>query len=88
MKLVRNAVAGTLESSDVLVSIQPADRLEVEVDSVVMAQWGRAIRETVNTVLQAAGVTTGLVRIQDRGARDCTLRARLTTVLDRASRAE
>ena len=50
MKLIRKAVAGTLESSDALVEVSPAPGVELEIESAVMAQFGDAIEavEAVN----------------------------------------
>ena len=45
MKLIRKAVAGTLESSDALVEVSPAPGVELEIESAVMAQFGDAIEK-------------------------------------------
>lgn len=81
MTIVRSAVAGTLESSDALVSIAPARQLEVHVESVVMKQFGDAIEASVRQVLREFSVTGAQVRVQDRGALDCTIRARVETAV-------
>ncbi|MEG2175056.1 MAG: citrate lyase acyl carrier protein, partial [Oscillospiraceae bacterium] len=77
--------AGTLESSDVYVTVEPSkDVLEIEVDSVVYQQFGDAIRAAVASVLQEMGVTSGHVRLNDRGALECTIRARVETAVMRS----
>lgn len=81
MTIVRSAVAGTLESSDALVSIAPSRQLEVHVESVVMKQFGDAIEASVRQVLRKLSVTGAQVRVQDRGALDCTIRARVETAV-------
>ena len=82
MKIVRNASAGTMESSDAYVEVTPnGDTLEVEVESVVLAQFGDAIRTVVREVLADCGVDGGYVRVVDRGALDCVIRARVETAL-------
>lgn len=81
MTIVRSAVAGSLESSDVLVSIAPSQQLEVYVESVVMKQFGDAIETSVLQVLREFSVTGAQVHIQDRGALDCTIRARVETAV-------
>jgi citrate lyase subunit gamma (acyl carrier protein) len=81
MTIVRSAVAGTLESSDALVSIAPSRQLEVHVESVVMKQFGDAIEASVRQVLRELSVTGAQVRVQDRGALDCTIRARVETAV-------
>lgn len=80
MKIVQCAAAGTLESSDAYVEIEPAeDGLEVQLESVVMEQFGDAIRSTVCDVLQELGVEAAKVRVADRGALECVIRARVET---------
>lgn len=87
MKIVREAVAGTLESSDVMVRIAPidAEQHDLLISSSVEKQFGMAIRVTVLQVLQQLGVSPVQVMIDDKGALDCVLRARLETALLRAS---
>lgn len=84
MEIKKNATAGTMESSDVYVEIEPnATGLELELESVVMAQFGEAIRETVQQVLDENGVENAKVRVVDRGALECVIRARVETALIR-----
>ncbi|KXB39592.1 citrate lyase acyl carrier protein [Amygdalobacter nucleatus] len=85
MKLLQAAIAGTLESSDAMVTVEPADSLEVEIDSSVYAQFGEQIRKTAYEVLKNLDVDGAKVQINDRGALDCTLRARLETAVFRAN---
>ncbi|MDY2987813.1 MAG: citrate lyase acyl carrier protein [Peptoniphilus sp.] len=84
MELKHDAVAGTLESSDALVRIEPAEDLQVEIESSVMAQFGRQINETVRAVLKDLEVEKAKVRVQDKGALECTLKARVETAVFRA----
>lgn len=79
MKIVKNAVAGTLESSDAYVEILPAEDLIITVESVVQAQFGDEIRSAVADVLDQCGVTQANVRVVDRGALECVIRARVET---------
>ena len=81
---IRMAVAGTLESSDVMVRVRPAEVLSLEIKSPVLEQYGDAIRQTVAEVLADRGVTAAEIELIDRGALDCTIRARLETALERA----
>ena len=82
MKITKNASAGTMESSDVYVEIEPAaDGIHLEVDSVVIRQFGDAIRKVVKDVLAEQGVESANVRIVDRGALECVLRARVETAI-------
>ena len=84
-EIVRRAVAGTLESSDVYVELEPSDSgIEVKIDSVVLNQFGMQIRRVVDEVLNAQGVTRARVSLMDRGALDCVFRARVETAVMRA----
>ena len=48
MKILKNAVAGTLESSDLFIQIEPDDKeLTLEIDSVVANQHLDSIRGAV-----------------------------------------
>ena len=84
MEITSVAVAGTLESSDIYVEAEPGDTLEITIESVVLKQYGEEIRRTVQSVLDELGVTRGKISVQDRGAVDCTIRARVETAVRRA----
>ena len=86
MKIVREALAGTQESSDLMVKIAPADgELEIVIHSEVIKQFGEQIRQVVNDTLRAMNVHQGLIIIEDKGALDCVIRARLQSALLRAA---
>ena len=70
-----------MESSDVYVQIEPSASLEIQVESVVYNQFGQAIREVVTEVLQEQGVEAASVRVIDRGALECVIRARVETAI-------
>ena len=81
----RASVAGTLESSDVYVELSPSDSgIEIELDSVVLDQFGEDIRRTVSEVLEENGVRSARISLVDRGALDCVIRARVETAILRA----
>ena len=81
MNIQKSASAGTMESSDVYVQIEPATSLEIKVESVVYNQFGEAIRDVVAEVLQEQGIEAASVRIIDRGALECVIRARVETAI-------
>jgi citrate lyase subunit gamma (acyl carrier protein) len=85
MRIARKAQAGTMQSSDLMVALEPAEALEVEVESTVKRQFEHLIRAVVAGVLTAHGVTAGRVRITDRGALDYAIQARLETALARSA---
>ena len=85
MKIVKNAVAGTLESSDAYVQVEPNEAgIEIVLESVVLTQFGDDIKASVMEVLAQNEVTNAKVSVNDRGAIDCTIRARVETALKRA----
>ncbi|HHV42524.1 MAG TPA: citrate lyase acyl carrier protein [Clostridiaceae bacterium] len=88
MKILREASSGTLESSDVLVTVYPAETLSLEIESPVLAQYGDKIEATCREVLARLKVETGVIKLQDQGALDCTIRARLETAVRRAAKQE
>lgn len=84
-EIVRRATAGTLESSDAYVELEPgAGEIEIELDSVVEGQFGAQIRRVVAEVLDEQGVGSARVKLVDRGALDCVIRARVETAVARA----
>ncbi len=80
-KIIQRATAGTLESSDVFVTLEPACGLEIEIDSVVQNQFGDTILKTVEEVLNDLQVEDAKLSIVDRGALDCVIRARVETAV-------
>ena len=82
--ILYSASAGTLESSDVYVEITPAESgIEIDLNSVVQAQFGEDILPVVREVLEECGVDKAKLTIQDRGALDCVIRARVETAVMR-----
>ena len=87
MKILRNAVAGTMESSDAVVTIFPSDAgLQINLTSTVEAQYGASIYKLVKDVLERMDIDSAIVSINDHGALDCTLRARVETAVIRAQK--
>lgn len=84
MVIQKSAMAGTLESSDAQVTVEPADRLELSITSSVMNQYGRQIRERILETLDRLEVKTGIVTVIDKGALDCTLKARVECAVFRS----
>lgn len=76
MKIEKPAVAGTLESSDCQVAIEPGEcGIEFELDSVVINQYGNQIRKVVFETLKNLGVNDVKIAVVDKGALDCTIKA-------------
>ena len=82
MKILKNASAGTMESSDVYVQIEPGcDGIQLQLESVVAQQFGDSIQAVVREVLKELDVEHAKVRIVDRGALECVIRARVETAV-------
>lgn len=82
---IKNAVAGTLESGDILIQIGPGKGLDINLKSSVEAQFGSQIRSLIRETLSGLGITDASVNAVDKGALDCTIRARVTAAAVRAS---
>lgn len=84
MKIEKNATAGTLESSDVLVKIEPLDKLEIVINSDVLPQFGKQIKATIEKTLAKLNVTQGLIIVDDKGALDFIIEARVQAAVFRS----
>jgi len=85
VKIVKKVQAGTLQSSDLMVFLEPAETLTVTIESAVLKQFGELIRAKVDEVLALHGIDAGEVRITDRGALDYAIEARLETAIMRGT---
>ena len=84
MEIRRKVQAGTMQSSDVMVFIEPAEDMIIEIDSTVKKQFEHLIRQKVQEVLDQFGITAGRVRISDRGALDYAIAGRMEAAVKRA----
>lgn len=84
MKIEKPALSGTLESSDLLVKVEPNKGLEIVINSDVQKQFGHQIKQVVNQTLLDLGVSDGLFIIEDRGALDCIIKARVQSAVQRS----
>jgi citrate lyase subunit gamma (acyl carrier protein) len=82
---INNAVAGTLESGDILIRIAPGEGLQIDLQSSVSAQFGRQIKAVITETLTGLGIDNAYVKATDKGALDCTIRARVTAAAVRAT---
>ena len=85
MEILKPAMAGTLESSDAQVTGEPGtDGIQLTLSSSVMNQYGRQIKATVLETLERLGVENAQVTVVDKGALDCTLKARVECAVFRS----
>lgn len=73
----QSATAGTTESSDIMITLKPnANGIQIELDSNVKKQFGDHISALITDVLQRLSINDVLVEAVDKGALDCTIKAR------------
>lgn len=85
MEIQKTAMAGTLESSDAQITVEPSDNLSVNIESSVMNQYGRQIKAIVLKTLEELEVANARVTVVDKGALECTLKARVECAVYRSS---
>lgn len=88
MIIQREAVAGTLESSDIMITITKAETVTVNLTSPVSQLYGGSIRSAIKEVLEELNITGAEISAVDHGALDCTIRARMYAAAERACEEE
>ena len=83
MKVEKMVMAGSLESNDLLITLSESEdkTLNLSIESIVKKQFGKRIESIVQEMLQEFNIEEGNVRIQDMGALDCTIKARMETAI-------
>ena len=85
MEIKRPAIAGTLESSDCQVMVEAGEgKIDLSLDSAVINQYGNQIRKVVLETLENLGVDDVKIAIVDKGAFDCTIKARVEGAIFRS----
>ena len=78
MEIKKPAVAGTLESSDCQVTVEPGNgKVDFSLESAVIHQFGNQIKKVTLETLKDLGVDNVRISIVDKGALDCTIKARI-----------
>lgn len=75
------ASCGTLESNDCLITVKKYEKLEIVIESIVYDQFKDQIESVIKDVLKEMNQTSLFVHIQDKGALDYAIRARLMTAI-------
>ncbi len=75
------------ESGDILIQIAPSDvdGLHIELDSTVAYQFGEQIKKVIINTLKELGINKANVKATDKGALDCTIKARVTAAAVRST---
>jgi citrate lyase subunit gamma (acyl carrier protein) len=87
MKPLIAAQAGTFESSDIIILIEPqADNTGqiIEVESTVMLQYGENIKSIIKDMLDQHQVSDVHIIAKDKGALEPVIRARVETAIYRS----
>lgn len=85
MKIINKSSAGTMESNDALVILEPIEgKTRIDLASPVQEQYGAQILSAINDVVGAFGIENALVIVRDHGALDCTIKARVETAIRRS----
>ena len=92
MEIIKVGMAGTLESCDASVTVEPpgpslapgAPGLELAIECPDKRFSGH-VTKAVRAALAEAGVVAARVSVRDRSALDCTIRARVLAACQRAS---
>lgn len=87
MNITRTASAGTVESSDIMVTVEPNENngVQIELQSSVEKQFGDQIRKVLTETLEKLKVDNVNVSAVDQGALDCTIEARTVVAVYRAA---
>ncbi len=87
MNINQMATAGTLESGDIMVTVEPAaaSGIRIELSSVVEKQFGEHIRKVIHETAEKNGVNNIAIFANDRGALDCVIVSRVATAICRAA---
>lgn len=90
MDIKRTAIAGTLESSDISITIEANDEagIEIMLKSSVEKQFGTQIKKVIMDTLEENGVKNALIKVVDKGAIDYVIKARTETAIYRAAEKE
>lgn len=75
--------AGSLESSDCLITIAASEEIDITIESVVLEQFGEDIKNVILDTLAIHNITKLKVLCQDKGALDYTIKSRLETAIKR-----
>lgn len=87
LEIKKQAIAGTVESSDcqILIDQNPGKGIEIQLNSSVAKQYGKRIVQVVEETLKNLEIQDAKVLIEDKGALDCTIKARTIAAVHRAA---
>lgn len=87
MEIIQTGQAGSLESQDILITIEKAESqngLTIEIDSPSKIQYGSRIHKEIESVAKNLGLESAHIMAVDKGALRFTIKARTETAIKRA----
>lgn len=86
MEIKKIGMAGTMESSDISITIEPSEEFGINVilQSPLEKQFGKQIIKVIKDTISKNGVENAIVKAIDKGAIDYVIKARTETALYRA----
>ncbi len=85
MEILKPAMAGSVESNDILIKVSEGNGVTIDLESEFLKQYGEDIEMVIRETLKENGVENVYVEAKDKGAIDFTIRARVKTAIKRAS---
>ena len=87
MEITIVANAGTLESSDIQIILEPNENgIVIELESTVKAQFGEQIENVIKETLKELNVENAKVFANDKGAIDPVIKSRVQTAVYRSAK--
>lgn len=80
---MRIGVAGSLNSSDTLITVYDYQDIKIDIESTVFDYFGEQIRQVIEETLKEMQVKGIFVKCIDKGALDFTIKSRLITAIKR-----
>lgn len=80
---MKKGISGTRESSDCLITVEQHEGILIEVESIVKDFFGDHIENLIKQTLEEMNIKNLKVTVDDKGAYDFTIKARLLTAIER-----
>ncbi len=84
MAITKTAVVGNVESNDLMIILNPGSGITLNIESTVYEQFGSSIEKIIREELENEGIKDANIQVEDKGAFDFTIRARIKSAIRRA----
>ncbi|MGI5949950.1 citrate lyase acyl carrier protein [Peptoniphilus sp.] len=84
MQIKKEAIAGTLESNDIMITLSEGKGINIDLESSVKKQFGKQIEKVIRETLKSYDIKDANVKAVDKGALDYVIMARVKTAIGRA----